>query len=141
MYSRLFIFLTLLLLKLHSYSQDTSCVKKFEQRTLYQYRNGYEINGQKLKHRQLKTSLNKFNDASAEYNSFHKKTVVSGILSLGSLIMEGIGAAIAKNNKGVANGLFISGLAALAISLPISISARNHLQKSVWLYNRNVMAY
>jgi len=141
MYSRLFFFLTLLLLNLPSHSQDSSALKKFEQRTIFQFNNRYWINEKPLKFKELKVELNKFNDASAEYHSFRKISKVSTLLSLGALIMEGTAIAISKNNKGLSNGLFIASGASLLISLPIAISARYHLQKAVWRYNKNVMAY
>jgi len=141
MITKVLFFSLLLFLNIKSFSQDSSSVKKFEQRTLFQFGNRYEINGQKLKYGQLKAALNKFDDASLEYNLFHKRSVASGMLGLGGLIMEGIAFAVYKNNHQLANGLLIAAVSAFAISIPISISGKKHFQKSVWLYNRNVMAY
>ncbi len=134
-----FVFFIFLSSSVHS--QDSSALKKFEQRTIFQFGNRYWINEKPLRFKELKVELNKFNDASAEYHSFRKISKVSTLLSLGALIMEGTAIAISKHNKGLSNGLFIASGASLLISLPIAISARNHLQKAVWRYNKNVMAY
>lgn len=138
---KLLIALTLLFFTLNTFSQDTLCVKKYEQRTIFQFGSRYWINGKPLRFKELKVELNKFNDASAEYHSFHKISKVSTLLSLGALIMEGTAIATSKNNKGLSNGLFIASGASLLISLSIAISASNHIQKAVWRYNKHVMAF
>ena len=53
-------------------SQDSSVIK-FEQRTLFDFGDGYQINGRKINNNELKMLLNKYPDASAEYLLYRKK--------------------------------------------------------------------
>jgi hypothetical protein len=123
-----------------AFSQD-SCAKKFVERTLFLYGNRYQINGKPLKFKELKVELNKFADAAEEYRQFHKGSTIAGIISLGALIAELTGALVYKNNHALGNGLMIGAGVSVLVSMPISITARNHLQKSVWRYNKDVMSY
>jgi len=122
------------------YSQD-SCLKKFEERTIFQFGYHYVINGKPLTIKQLRSELNKYNDAAAEYDLFHRKAKLSAIMSGGGVLMELIAIAVYENNHSLSKGLMIGAGVSLVTSLPISIAGRNHLQKSIWLYNKNVMAF
>ncbi len=102
---------------------------------------GYYVNGQKLRYKEMKPLFNKYPNASAEYSIYSRKATVSAVMFLGSLISEGIGLAVYKNNRKLSHILFNGGVALQLIALPISVSGRNHLHRSIRLYNINVMSY
>jgi hypothetical protein len=124
-----------------AHSQDSSCLNKYVQRTIFQYGSGFALNRHELRYRELKFNLNKFDDAAAEYSSYRKGKRTSFMIAFAGLTMGVVAANIEKNSKSVAGALW-GGTAISVLIIPFTmIGATNHLQKAVWLYNKHVMAY
>src|ERR1035437_9281794 len=107
MISKLISLLIFILIGYSVQSQDSSTLKKFEQRTLFDFGDGYQINGREINNKELKLLLNKYPDASAEYLLYRKKRRISKIAVLGTLSLDVAGLIIYKNNKSLGDGFFI----------------------------------
>ena len=123
-------------------AQDSLCLKKFEQRTLFDFGDGFQINGRGIGNKELKSLLNKYSDASAEFLLYWKKRRVSKIAVWGTVSLAIAGSIIHKSNKALGDAFMIAGTSLFVIDFPLFLlSGKKHFQKSVWLYNKNVMAY
>jgi hypothetical protein len=81
----------------------------------------------------------KFPEADAEYKQYVKKSgngTLTYILSLGAIIG---GATLYEKNEAMASILMGGGVIFLGFTIHLWNKASNHLSKSVWLYNRDVL--
>ena len=122
-------------------AQDSSTVlNKYDQRTIYQYGNKYMLNENLVNAKYLGDYLSKFDKSSlhfSQYKKLNRKAAIYRLLSLG-VYVAGL-SLIGRNNDlalaGVGTGLLLN----FSTAMPLSNTARKHLQKSIWLYNREVL--
>lgn len=131
--------LVFVVLSLSVWSQSNSFASAYESKTIFQYGNSYLLNKQKVRYKELEGLLTKYDASGSEYKQYHRLSSQSGLLALLMLGCYITAATQANKNEHLAAGLFAAGAIANIIAIPISGSARKHMQKAVWFYNRDVL--
>ena len=123
------------------YAQDSSTIiSKYDQRTIYQYGKKYILNENPLKTRHLSDYLTKFNKSSVDFSRYKKLNRKAAAYGLLSLVLYVKGLSLIDTNNDLALGFAGTGLLlGFSTAVPISNRARKHLQRSIWLYNREVI--
>ena len=121
-----------------------SLVKAYEQGSIMLQNSRYVINGESFKlgfmQRKIGETLKKSPLAYAEFELF-KKTQNKAL----GFYLAGLGATAAslfvnqKTDKILVGGLVLTGLGCLVVSLPIIAKSNKQFQRSIWLYNRDVL--
>lgn len=135
------IILVFLIFSITSPAQDSAGLSKFLTKTIYPLGNGYYRGEQKLKFREVKDLFKNYPNTAAEMKVYNKNATVSALLELGGLAAGIVGLSIYNQHKKASNALLSVGVTMQLVSLPFSISARNHFQRAMRLYNKNVMSF
>jgi hypothetical protein len=97
-------------------------------------------NGGRISYGDLRYEYSMSPEGLAEYNKFRPNQTVTTVLLWGSLAaFAGSIIAINNHNDDLAAGLIIGGSVQLLAAIPFGISANKHLQRSVWLRNRDLL--
>ena len=86
----------------------------------------------------LKKEIADSPSAMLEFNRYREKQGIATILStvgLGALIA----ALFVPDNPELQSGLLLGAVGTTVASIPLSVQSSNHLQKSVWSYNRDLL--
>lgn len=123
-------------------AQDSAILRKYEQRTVFLHGGKYMLDGQRLPKSSLKLLLNKYSESRAEYFASRKWATGSNILNTGALALYLAAISqMTRYNTSRFEQLFLASLVTSVISLPIARQGKKHFDKSLWLYNRNAMAF
>ena len=121
------------------FSQTT--LEKYEQESIYLTSGGFVKGGKKhsalFTYRGLKKAMKGSLPARAEYQRYSEKRGWAIGLSLAGLTSVIVAAGV--NDLQVQRGMLLGGLGATIASIPLSVRSANHLQKSVWMYNRDLL--
>lgn len=119
-----------------------SLVKKYEKESIYLTSGGYVKGGEKhriiFSYRSMKKAMKGSLPARAEYQRYSEKRGWAVGLSMVGLASV-IAALGVEENVQLQRGLLLGGLGVSIASVPLSVKSTNHLQKSVWLYNRDLL--
>jgi hypothetical protein len=120
-------------------AQDENLAKKYEQKTVFLYGSQYMLDGERLPTSGLKIILSKYTDSKDEYISARKWTTIGQVLSLASVGMSFYSLSQIRTNTRNSRNFFLASIVTTYVSMPFLKKGKKHLQKSVWLYNKNVL--
>ena len=126
-------------------STRDSIIQAYEQRSIMLQNYSYIINGERKRYgffnskigEELKSSPMAFK----EFQESQKSMWVGvGLIALGTLLSYG-GIVMYRNDKNSSQwkGFYFSGLGSLFLSIFYSLKSKNQLNRSIWLYNRDVL--
>ena len=120
-----------------AFGQDVALRSSYESSVVYWKNNKLIQNGKKFKLKDFKSELQRFPDPMREYNAY-KKQMNQGWL------FYGLALASATSGLLVENQVYrcISGGVALGLLIPTIVKlskGSNHLSKSLWYYNRDIL--
>lgn len=118
-----------------SYSQEVDFDSLYEASTIMYRGNRLMFQGEKYSFKEF----NRFESSSLEYDLHKKNNRRSTILSYGGLAMFMGCLATIKGPKGLSETLLITSYASGGTSIYFRIKSTKHLQKAVWLYNRDAI--
>ena len=125
-------------------STRDSLVKAYEQGSIMLQGNKYVINGTAYKmgfgNNKIGETLRKSPLAYAEFQLFKKNqktalilNVVGGAAAIGSFLIN------QDTDKALFTGLSVTGIACIGVSFPFTSKSNKHFNKSIWLYNNDVL--
>jgi hypothetical protein len=126
-------------------STRDSLIKAYEQGSIMFQNSRYVINGEsyKMGFRERKIGDILINNPTAytEFELFKKVQNKANVLNA-----VGLGAAIVSlllvnrdTDQGLFTGLTVAGIGCLGVSIPMIGKSRKHFQKSIWIYNRDLL--
>lgn len=123
------------------FSQSVDDIRqRYRDKTIQTYSGHFRlgINGDILTKSQLKKELNLSPDAAAAY-AFYKKNKTAAIIvsSLSTSLL--FASVIAGHNAHAGRTLGWAGVGSLLVSVPLRVSAGRHLQRAVWMRNRDIL--
>jgi hypothetical protein len=123
-------------------AQDTAISRKFEEKTIFLYGGKYMLDGQRLPKSSVIMLLNKYPESRAEYTISKKWITGARVLNAASLVLYVAAfSQLDSRNYQKFKTYTIASLVTMYISMPISRQGKRHFDKSLWLYNKNAMAY
>jgi hypothetical protein len=118
------------------HAQRDSLLKVYNKEVI-SYGTVFIKDGEKMRFNEVQGLLLKFPDSGAEFLMYKKKSTVSRVLMISSLIL--VGAALSERNTDLGYVFVLSGI---GVGIPATILGRKsyrHLQNSIWLYNRDIL--
>ena len=123
-----------------AFAQDSTFAAKYESKTLYLYgNNNYVLTGEKLSAKQLAEELKKYQMTSELYLLSERKNGAGGLLFLGTIGCYIAAFSQMEKNKELAWAFGIAGFTANIVAIPFFNKGQKHLQKAVWLYNKEAL--
>jgi hypothetical protein len=147
--SKKIIFFIILFISFSAKSQivntPDSLIKAYEQGSIMLQNTNYVINGESYKmgfrERKIGETLKTNPMANAEFELFKKGQNKANVWNTVGLL-AGLSSLLLVNqntDKGLYTGLTVMGVGCLAVSIPMIGKSRKHFQKSVWIYNRDLL--
>jgi hypothetical protein len=113
--------------------------RKYDRMTIYLKNGGFEKDGQTIPYGMFKMNLRKELTISPMALHEYKRSRTNFWVGMGCSITSTVLMLSSIQSNGIKKELFYSGLGMSLLSIPFSISAQNQLNRSVWLYNRDVI--
>ncbi len=113
--------------------------ERYETKTVYPQSRFFQSKNGLIPPREFKAMLLKFDDSKWQFDEYKKdqKTGIwMGVLSLGVMVTGG---AFLEENNGLGIGLFAGAWIPYFLSISKLSQARNHYNKSIWYYNRDIL--
>jgi hypothetical protein len=127
-----------------SAQSNAEYLKKYNSKTIFYGKGNRFILDEKAQKigsfgKKLKPLLADNESATKELKIYRKKAKTGYFMSLTGVAMTVSGFLLAEKAEKVALPLYFGGIAVGLASLHFSINAPKHLNKSVWLYNRQIL--
>jgi hypothetical protein len=139
--SRSVSFVFLLLLGFKSAAQDPDFRTRYNEGVITLVGdNQFMLAGKKVSRKAVKDLLLKYPESAAEYRLFQKKKKISNALLISSAGLYVVSIGLLNDNVEAGVGTFATAFLVSLTATPFQIKAHHHLLRSVFLYNREMLA-